>query len=254
MKQLVAILTAILLASCSSKIAPLTNHFNTEPVHHKWSVTEMDGVAEPLPPVYLDMRNIYVTHGSAGCDSVVFTPKYENNNRMNFSNISVPLTACKGTTLTDQRFLQNLREVHYFSVGVNQLSLFNKSRKKLFEAVYHPDDERGSLLRRWQIVAMMNANSEQLIKDSAYLDLTHAAQGSANAGCNQFNFPVTFSGKHDINFGNAATTRKFCKDAVNEEVFSKVLPLVKMYQVVGNVLKLFDKDNALLLEATAPLQ
>ncbi len=256
MKQILILIFLItIITSCSNKVtAPLTSVMNTEPLHHKWKVTEMHGSHEALPNIYLDLRDILKTHGSAGCDSVVFTPKYSYNNRVEFMYISVPLPMCKGTTLTDQQFLKNLNDVHFFSVAQNQLSLFDKSRTKLFEAVYHSDDEQGSLLRKWEIVKMMNADGERLSKARPYLDFTDLNQSTAYVGCNRFHFPVTLTGKHDIFISNAASTKKYCEGDVNDEVLSKIFPLVKMYQVVGNTLKLFDKDNLLLIEAISPLE
>lgn len=255
MKFLYSFLLLFTLASCSNKVtAPLTNVLNTEPLHHKWKVTEMRGAAEALPHVYLDMRDILKTHASAGCDSVVFTPKYSYNNRVDFTHINVPLRTCKGNTLLDQQLLKNLADVYYFSAGVNRLSLFDKNKAKIFESVYDSDDEQGSLLRRWKILSMMNGDGDRLTKANPYIDFTNLSNATAYVGCNQFSFPVTLNGKHDIAIGIAAATKKYCEGDVNDEVLSKILPLVKMHQVVGNSLKLFDKDNALLIEAIAPLQ
>ena len=255
MKQFLAvfILVAIFITSCSNKITvPLTNTMNTEQMHHKWRVSQMHGAGDPLPDIYLDLRDILKTHAFNGCDSIVFTPKYFYNNRVDFSNISVVHRKCNG--VPNNLFLKNLESVYYFSAGVNQLSLLNKDHEKIFEAVYDATDEQGSLLRRWEIVKMMNADEEKLLQSKSYIDFTNPDNGAAYVGCNQFSFPVKLAGKFEISIGNAASTKKYCEGDVNDEVLSKILPLIKMQQVVGNTLKLFDKDNALLIEAVSTLQ
>lgn len=252
MKKILYIVLISLLASCSNKItAPFTSVMNTEPLHHKWKVTEMRGTSS-LYNVYIDLRDILKTYASAGCDSIVFTPKYNYNNRVDFMHINIPLPNCTQNML-DSQLILNLHNVHYFSVGINQLTLLDKSRAKLFEAVYATDDEQGSLLRKWQITSMLNADGDQLLATKPFIDFTTLNTASAYVGCNRFSMPVTLTGGHGISMGNAASTKMFCEGNVNDEVLSKLLPLVKMFQVVGNQLKLFDKDNTLLLEAIAPL-
>lgn len=244
-----------LLTACSNKVtAPLVSTMHTEPMHHKWRITEVKGSSESIPYIYIDLRNILNSHASAGCDSIVFTPKYSYNNRIDFSNTSVAMRKCKGNTQIDNLFLSNLKEVYFFSVSANQLTLLDKSNNKLFEAVYDADDEQGTLLRNWEITKMMNSWGDSFLVAKPYINFTDVNHGKAYAGCNTLSFPVTLTGAHDISIGSVASTRMYCKDNANEEVLSKILPLIKMHQVVGNTLKLFDKDNELLIEAVAPLQ
>lgn len=252
MKNILYIVLISCLLSCSNKItAPFTNVMNTEALHHKWKVTEMRGTTS-LPDVYIDLRDILKTHASSGCDSIVFTPKYSYNNRVNFTHINIPLPNCSQNTLNNH-LLFNLKDVYYFSVNSNQLILLDKNRSKIFEAAYAIDDEQGSLLRRWQITSMLNADGDQLLATKPFIDFTTLNTASAYVGCNRFSMPVTLTGGHGISMGNGASTKMFCEGNVNDEVLSKLLPLVKMFQVVGNQLKLFDKDNTLLLEAIAPI-
>ncbi len=252
MKNILYIVLISCLLSCSNKItAPFTNVMNTEALHHKWKVTEMRGTTS-LPDVYIDLRDILKTHASSGCDSIVFTPKYSYNNRVNFTHINIPLPNCSQNTLNSQ-LLFNLKDVHYFSVNSNQLRLLDKNQSKIFEAVYAIDDEQGSLLRRWQIASMLNADGDRLSKANPFIDFTTPGSASAYVGCNRFSIPVKITAGNGISMGNGASTKMFCEGDVNDEVFSKILPLVKMYQVVGNQLKLFDEYNTLLLEAVAPI-
>ena len=256
MKPLVVlVLIMSFFTSCSNKItAPLTSVMNTEPLHHKWQVIEMRGVDENLPYTYLDLRDIARTQGSAGCSQVIFTPTYSYNNRVELKHVSVPLSMCEGNTLMDQQFLKNLKEVYYYAAGSNQLSLLDKHRKKLFEAIYDADDEQASLLRKWEIVKMMNADNEKLLKAKSFLDFTNLNRATAYVGCNELSFQVTHNAQHNVAIANTAQTKMHCRGNVNEEVFLKLLPLVKIHQVIGNRLKLFDKDNALLIEAVTTPQ
>lgn len=251
MKKILFIVFISILVSCSNKItAPFTNVMNTEQLHHKWKIIEMRGTSSALPAVYIDMRDVLKTHASAGCNTIVFTPKYSYNNRVDFTHIYIPVPTCTQNIL-DSQLLANLHNVHYFSVDNNQLTLLDQNRSKIFEAIYATDDEQGSLLRKWQIASMLNADGDRLSKAKPFIDFTAPGSASAYVGCNRFSIPITLTGSHGISMGNAASTKMFCEDDVNDEVFSKILPLVKMYQVVGNQLKLFDKHNTLLLEAVA---
>ena len=245
----------IFAVSCNRKVAPLTSSLQTEGMHHKWKVTTMQGVSEPLPYIFIDLRDINNTKGFAGCDSLTFTPKYWYNHRVDFMHVSPSYAACKGSTMTDKIFAENLSQVYYYKLNADKLLLFDKNNKAILEAIIDPSDENGSISRTWVINKMINAQQTELVKAHSYLDFTDLNRSTAKVGCNVFSFPVTLSGNYFITIGQATTTRMFCKNAaINEEVLSKTLKIVNMYQVVGNTLRLFDKENVLLLEATAPLQ
>lgn len=246
----------ILTASCNRKVAPLQSLLQTEGMHHKWKVTEMagEGTAQ-LPYIFIDLRDVEKSGGSAGCDSLTFTPKYWYNNRIDLMHIAVGQSQCKGGTLVDKAFADNLNKVYYFKLAEDKLWLSDKNHTTLFTATIDPSDENSSIKRKWLISKMINADTKQLEVSKPFIDFTNTTNAIANVGCNTINFSVTVSGTYNIVVGEAASTRMFCKDAaVNEEVFLKILPIVNMYQVIGNKLRLFDKDNALLIEASAPLQ
>lgn len=241
--------------ACNHKIAaPPANVLNSEALHHIWKVVEMHGAVQPLGSVFLDLRDVMHTHASAGCDSVIFTPKYGYNNRVDFTSVQVAVLMCKGRTLLDQQLLTNLNAVYYFSVASNHLSLYDENRTRLFEAVYHPDDEQGTIKRRWMISGMLNGNNKTLLANKAYIDFTDLSGTKANAGCNQLVWSTILSNTHHISFGEVSSTKIPCQYTSNEEVLLKILPLVKAYQVTGNRLQLFDSYHLLLLEAIAPLQ
>jgi len=224
----------------------------TEGLHHKWKVSK---VADSLPTnsIYIDLRDVYHSGATAGCRYFSFTPKFGHHNRIEIANIAAHLSGCTDER-TDQVLRSNLGEVYSFSLSDDQLQLLAKDGRLLFIAEKAADDENGSVSRKWSIEQMINADNDQLVKGRSFLDLTDPAKGQAGVGCNRFSFSVTTDNTYHIAISNVASTEMFCKDAAtNESVLSKVLPLVNKYQVIGNTLKLFDKDNALLLSTTAAL-
>ncbi|MCH5600773.1 META domain-containing protein [Niabella ginsengisoli] len=252
MKQLIQSLTIVILiwaSSCGHKNAPLTSSMHTEGLHHKWKIVSMKNAEDNLPDVYIDLRDVYHSGATAGCQYFSFTPKFGHNSRIKIDNISTHLAACSDGSL-DNILLSNLKDVATFSLVNSDLKFFATDGSTLFKGRKAADDEKGSVNRKWYIQTMINANNEQLLKDTAFIDLTDFDKGTGSVGCNRFSFAVTADDTYNISIGNAISTRMFCQDAaVNESVFTKVLPLVSKYQVIGNRLKLFDKANTLLIEA-----
>ncbi len=241
-----------LVGACSRKGAPPVSTMQTERVHHKWKVKSADGMTIG-GDTYIDLRDIRHSGATAGCRYFSFTPKFGHNNRMQVANISTHLLSCPDD-LADQALKLNLESVYSFSVTDKQLRLLAKDGHTVFSAERAADDEGNSISRKWLIQEMINADNEQLTKDKGFLDLTDLTRAQGGVGCNKFSFKVTADHTYHITLGNAATTEMYCRHAAaNESVFSKLLPLVNKYQVVGNSLKLFDKDNVLLLSATEVL-
>jgi heat shock protein HslJ len=241
-----------LIAACSRKGAPPVSTMQTEGVHHKWKVKSADGMAIG-GDTYIDLRDIRHSGATAGCRYFSFTPKFGHNSRMQIANISTHLLSCPDD-LADQTLKLNLESVYSFSVTDKQLRLLAKDGHTVFSAERAADDEGNSISRKWLIQEMINADNEQLTKDKGFLDLTDLTRAQAGVGCNRFSFKVTADDTYHIALRDAAATEMYCKHAAaNESVFSKLLPLVNKYQVVGNSLKLFDKDNVLLLSATEVL-
>ncbi|WP_162817946.1 META domain-containing protein [Niabella yanshanensis] len=248
-RLLYIILVGLSIVACSRKGAPLVSSMQTEGLHHKWKVKSADGMPAG-GDVYIDLRDIRHSGATAGCRYFSFTPKFGHNNRMQIANISTHLLSCTDN-LADQTLKLSLESVYSFSVTDKLLRLLAKDGHIVFSAERASDDEGNSISRKWLIQEMINANNEQLTKGKSFLDLTDLARAQAGVGCNRFSFKVTADHTYHMALGDAATTEMYCKDAAaNESVFSKLLPLVNKYQVVGNSLKLFDKDNVLLLLAT----
>ena len=250
--RLIIILAGIAVSSCSRNAAPPASTMHTEGLHHKWTITKIkDGQA--VMAAYIDMRDVYRSGASAGCRYFAFTPKFGYRNRMQADNLSAHFPSCTGNN-TDELLLQHLKKVYSFSLSGNRLQLSAKNGDVLLEAEKAGDDENGSIARKWYIQQIINADNSQLLKDSAWLDLTYPDKAAATLGCNRFSFGVEADNVYSVRIEKAVSTRMFCKDAAsNEEVFTKVLPLVNKYQVIGNKLKLFDKDDVLLMEAIARL-
>lgn len=251
-RLLYIILVGLSIVACSRKGAPLVSSMQTEGLHHKWKVKRADGMPGG-GDTYIDLRDLRNSVATAGCRYFSFTPKFGHNSRMQIANISTHLLSCTDD-LADQAFKLNLESVYSFSVTDRQLRLLAKDGHTVFSAEMAADDEGNSISRKWLIQEMINADNEQLIKDKSFLDLSDLTRAQAGLGCNRFSFKVTADDTYHIALGDAASTEMYCKHAAaNESVFSKLLPLVNKYQVVGNSLKLFDKDNVLLLSATEVL-
>jgi heat shock protein HslJ len=225
----------------------------TEGLHHKWKVSGANDM-EVNGNIYIDLRDVHHSGATAGCRYFSFTPKFGHYNRMQIANMAAHLLSCTDDR-QDQALQLNLESVYSFSLAGGQLRLLAKDGHVLFSAEKAADDEGSFISRKWLIQQMINADNDQLIKDKSFLDLTDLARARAGVGCNQFSFKVTADHTYHIALENVAATEMYCQHAAtNESVFTKVLPLVNKYQVVGNTLKLFDKDNVLLLAATAALQ
>ncbi|GAB3425981.1 hypothetical protein GCM10027516_29320 [Niabella aquatica] len=223
---------------------------HTEGLHHKWEITKMKDREQGLT-AYIDLRDVYRAGASAGCRYFSFTPKFGHGNRIKVDNISVHLSRCIDNN-TDHLFQHHLEKIYSFAVSGDRLKLFAKNGALLFDAEKAMDDENSSVTRKWYIQQMINGDNEQMLKDKAYLDLRDPDKASASAGCNRFSFSAAADSTYRISISTAISTRMFCKDAaMNEAVLTKVLPLVNKYQVIGNKLKLFDKEDVLLIEAVA---
>ncbi|WP_346236645.1 META domain-containing protein [Niabella insulamsoli] len=248
----IAIVAFLCMHACGYKNAPLTSTMHTEGLHHKWKVTLADGITD-VDALYIDLRSVYKSGAAGKCHYFSFTPKFGHHSSIKIDNITTHLASCTDKA-ADDHLLAGLKKVYTFSLAADQLTLYDIKGAVLFKARKAADDEKSSIARKWWIKTMINADNEQLTIKKAFLDFTNTGQGAAFVGCNQFSFPVNADDTFLIHFGAAAGTEKFCTGAMqNDDVFKKVLPLVAKYQVIGNRLKLFDKDNELLLEATSQL-
>lgn len=243
---------AFLLVACSRKTAPLVSTMQTEGLHHKWKVNRADGMPTTAG-IYIDLRNVYRSGATAGCRYFSFTPKFGHNNRVQVANIAGHLSPCTDDQ-ADNLLKSNLEAVYSFALAGSQLQLLAKDGHAVFLAEKATDDEHNAITRKWIIQQMINADNDQLTQQKSFLDLSNLAEARGSAGCNSFSFKVIADDTYHIALTDAVSTKMYCKDAVqNESVFIKVLPLVNKYQVIGNTLKLFDKDNVLLLLATETL-
>lgn len=252
-KIICGLLLSILFFACSRKTAPPVSTMHTEGLHHKWKILQMDGVQGPVADAYIDLRSIYKSGAFAGCEYFLFTPHYGHHYKMRIKNIATSFAPCPANE-QGNILLKNLQAVTAFAINKNGMKLFNEKGGVLFTAAMAEDDSKKNLYRKWWITQMINANNNQLIQDSAYIHIKENGNADAKPGCNQLSFNANADDTYNISLSEATGTKMFCKDAAaNEAVFTKLLPLVKKYQVVGNILKLFDKDDVLLLEAISKL-
>lgn len=243
---------ALMAAGCSSKTAPLESMMHTEGLHHKWTLLKISDTTAAAGS-YIDLRDVYRSGAWAGCRYFSFTPKFGRNNRMQIANIAAHLSDCPHEG-ADPYLRSALESVYSFSVTHNQLRLLSKGGAAVFLAEKAAGDEGNTLARRWLIVQMINADNEQLVKDKSFLDLAGTGKAQGAVGCNRYSFKFTADDTYQITLSNIESTEMYCqRAAANESVFSKLLPLVSKYQVIGNRLKLFDKDNVLLLEGRSEL-
>ncbi|GAB3011805.1 hypothetical protein GCM10027051_13020 [Niabella terrae] len=222
---------------------------HTEALHHKWKIIEID--QKPAgDSAFIDLRDPAHSWVKRDCQGYYFVPKYGRGGRMQLSH----LTTVAGNCLSVNSLYPLLAGISRFSLSQEELVLSNSAGNQLLRAVKAPDDENGSLQRNWQILEMINGDSEQLKKDQAFLDLRQADGSVAHLGCNQFRLQIHQQPPYLLRITGGAATRKFCAAAArNEEVFGKMLPLVAKYQIVGNILRLFDRQDQLLLRARSAL-
>jgi heat shock protein HslJ len=87
------------------------------------------------------------------------------------------------------------------------------------------------------------------------LSFAQMGRVSGTGSCNQFNGPVTVSGK-SIAFGALASTRMACSDALNkqESTYLKALGQAEWFTVAGSTLTIYTKamDQPLVFFRTSP--
>ncbi|MCF3108632.1 META domain-containing protein [Niabella sp. CC-SYL272] len=247
------LLCAAILTACNRKTPPLVSTLKTEELHHKWRITELDGYAQPLPQTGLDLRNVYRSFAVAGCDTLAFTPRFGHHNRIALDELMVYSGSrnCRNDALS-KVLKENLAAAYRFNLNGGQLELISRQGRSLLKAVIGPEDEKGSIRRWWSIVKMINVSSDSFALRHPFIDFTDLSASAAFVGCNQLRFTTTIAAPFSISISRVSGTYKYCRDAAGfESVLIKALPLVAKYQVIGHRMKLFDKENALLLEAVA---
>lgn len=247
------VLAMALIAGCNRNTAPLVSSMQTEGLHHKWKITMLDGYSQPLSQTGLDLRNVYRSFAVAGCDTLAFTPRFGHHNRMALDGlIFYPnMRNCRNDALSNA-LKENLAAACRFSLTGGQLELISTEGRSLLKAVIDPEDENGSIRRRWQITKMINVSSDSFAMQHPFIDFTDLSASGAFVGCNQLRFVVKIVAPYSISVAHITSTDKYCKDAAGfESVITKALPLMAKYQVIGNRLKLFDREDVLLLEAVA---
>lgn len=245
----ILMLLILLLAGCGRDTAPLRSSMHTEGLHHKWKITEMDRLPAG-DSAFIDLRDPARSWVKQDCQCYYFVPKYGRGEKMQLSH----LTAKAGNCPAETSLSPLLAAVSRFSLAQEELILWSSAGNQLLRAVKAPDDEDGSLQRNWQILEMINGNSEQLKQDRAFLDLRKTDGSIAYLGCNQFRLQIHQQPPYSLGITGGVVTRKFCAQAAeNEAVFGKILPLVAKYQIVGNILRLFDRQDQLLLQARSAL-
>ncbi|ANH80591.1 hypothetical protein A8C56_05970 [Niabella ginsenosidivorans] len=246
-------LTALAAGSCASK-APLQSTFHTEALHHKWKITALKDFPLSMPYAFLDLRNVYHSTAAIGCDTLSVTPRLGYNRIELDDRVSAGGPPNCTDSATRSLFIKQLADVYTYKVTATRLELLDRKGATVLQAEIDPEDEKGSLNRRWAIVKMINVTSDSFNLLDPFIDLTDLTRAHAFAGCNQLRFQAKAVAPYSLSFSKVAGTRKYCKAAMEyESILTKALPLVTKYQVIGNRLKLFDKENVLLLEGRAAL-
>ncbi|WP_018626403.1 META domain-containing protein [Niabella aurantiaca] len=241
------LLTTVIIAACSRNTAPLVSTLHTEALHHKWEILEMSG-QYPEKKMFLDLRDVARSGFISGSDTLVLTPRFGHHQRMEL-DMSRSLNMIHSN---DAVYRQLLKNVYRFSVDPGQISLFDRQGRRLLRAGIADDDEMDDPARKWNIIKLINAPSDSLMKRQAFIDLTSLETSRAFVGCNQIRFVTKTRGAPAMTFSNINSANGDCKTAGDlEYILAKALPLAAKYQVIGNRLKLFDKEDVLLLEGVA---
>lgn len=241
------------IAGCNRHTAPLVSSMQTEGLHHKWKITALNGYAQPLSQTELDLRSVYRSFAVAGCDTLALTPRFGHQNRVELDGLAFYPNPrnCRNDDLS-KALRENLAAAYRFHITGGQLELVGRNGARLLKAVIDPEDEKGSIRRRWQITKMINVTSDSFAMQRPVIDFTDLSASGAFVGCNQLRFVTHITAPFSISVAHITSTYKYCKDAAGfESIITKALPLMSKYQVIGNRLKLFDREDVLLLEAVA---
>ncbi|MCD2422339.1 META domain-containing protein [Niabella pedocola] len=246
------VLAMVLIAGCNRHTAPLVSSMQTEGLHHKWKITELSGYTQPLSQTELDLRNVYHSVAVAGCDTLALTPRFGHHNRVALDGLAFYPNRRNCNDELSTALKENLAAAYRFHIAGGQLELVGRDGGPLLKAVIAPEDENGSIRRRWQITKMINVSSDSFAMLRPVIDFTDLSASGAFVGCNQLRFVTNITAPFSISVARVVSTNKYCRDAAGyESIITKALPLMAKYQVIGNRLKLFDKEDVLLLEGVA---
>ncbi|MBZ4192367.1 META domain-containing protein [Niabella beijingensis] len=251
-----AVFGIAMMIACNRSAAPLTSTLHTEGLHHKWTITALNGYGGALTNASFDLRNVHRSYAAAGCDTIKLTPRFGHNSRISLDDLGFYAdTRNCGDAALRTALKDNLGKAYRFRLEDGRLELADDHGGSLLKAVVSAEDEKGSISRKWKITKMINVTSDSFAMVDPFIDLSNLAASTAFVGCNQFRFPVTVAPPFTVSIGQIAGTNKYCNEAAGfESIISKALPLVAKYQVIGNRLKLFDKEDVLLLEAVEAIE
>ena len=88
-------------------------------------------------------------------------------------------------------------------------------------------------------------------RSPAYIQFTEDGRAAGNSSCNRFSASYTLS-ETQLSFGQAASTRMACQEALMEEEqrFLDALARVAQVQLENGILELTDADGTLVLKAS----
>lgn len=108
------------------------------------------------------------------------------------------------------------------------------------------------IAREWMLKKMEGANSDELLKAKAFINLSNLKQTSAKAGCNIIMFTTQLKKNNGIEFKGGGTTNMFCKDFMElEGKLGLIIGKIKSYEINGHFIKFKDGNGKVLVEAVA---
>lgn len=110
----------------------------TELLLKKWVVQKMNGIvipAETATMPVIEITDVYDSYADAGCDKIIFTPKFGHGNRILFAHTQITERNCKGATQLDVQLLKNFQDAYYWALINEKLLLKNKEGFILIEAI-----------------------------------------------------------------------------------------------------------------------
>jgi heat shock protein HslJ len=186
--------------------------------------------------------------GSAGCNQYNSTYTISGSTITVSSPIASTMMMCDQSVMDQESaYLNALGIAKTFAVTGDQLTLIGEDGTQLVVFKVQSQDLAGT---SWQATAYNNGNQAVVgVLQGTILTVSFDKGGqlAGNAGCNQYSGAYTVNGEQ-ITVGPLASTMMMCDEPEGimdqEAQFLAALQSAATYQIVGNVLELRTKDDA----------
>lgn len=195
--------------------------------------------------------------GKNGCNT--YSGAYSvNGDQIRFTDVATTLIGCTGAAArVEAVFTTVLASAQTFTVDDTSLTIVGEGDNgSIASLTFKPATAASLTGTKWTATGINNGKQavSSLVADTnVTAEFGDDGTIAGNAGCNNYNGPYTVDGK-DLSFGELATTKKLCEDAVNsqETAYLNALKATTTFTIRGGTLELRDDEGALQVSYKAP--